>query len=187
VAIDREGGVRQLMQHLWGRGYRRVAYLCPGTRLQPLDARFATYAALCREAGQEPEQILLEPREGACLVTQAGMREAGLEAGLLLAARAPQDRPDAVLCHNDLVAIGLYHGLRRAGLRVPEDIAVAGFDGIDEGLCLDRPLTTVVSPGQRLVEAALDILTRRLGARDAADPPPQQIVLPSTLRVGNTT
>ena len=92
-----------------------------------------------------------------------------------------------MICHNDLVGIGLYHGLRRAGLRVPEDIAAAGFDGIDEGQCLDRPLTTVVSPGVRLVETAFEFLTRRLGEQDAPDPQPQQIVLPSTLRIGGTT
>lgn len=187
VAIDREGGARQLMEHLWMRGYRRIAYLYPGDGLQaPFDPRYVAYADLCRKAGHEPEAIHLETHDPLAVVTQTWMREAGLEAGLQIAARAPQDRPDAVICLNDLVAIGLYHGLRRAGLRVPEDIAVAGFDGIEEGQFLDRPLTTVVSPGVPIIETGLEFLTRRLDEKQ--EPlPPQQAVLPSTLHIGETT
>jgi DNA-binding LacI/PurR family transcriptional regulator len=187
VAIDREGGARELMQHLRMRGYRRIAYLYPGTNPHPSDPRYAAYAEFCRETGQEEERIGLEAHDQMSIVTQAWMREAGLEAGLQIAARAPGDRPDAVICLNDLVAIGLYHGLRRAGLRVPEDVAVAGFDGIDEGRFLDRPLTSVVSPGVALIESAFDILTRRLDEPDALILPPQQVVLSSTLRIGETT
>jgi DNA-binding LacI/PurR family transcriptional regulator len=190
VAIDRDSGVRQVMEHLRERGYRRIAYLYPWTGLQPVDARYAFYAALCAEAGQEPEQILLEPLEQEAQmspITQAGLREAALKTGLSLAARPPSDRPDALICHNDLVAIGLFNGLRRAGLRVPEDIAVVGFDGIDEGLYLEKPLTTVVSPGAQLVETALGILTRRLKGERDADRHPQQVILSSELRFGGTT
>jgi DNA-binding LacI/PurR family transcriptional regulator len=121
------------------------------------------------------------------IITQAWMREAGLQAGLELASRAPEERPDAVVCLNDLVAIGLYNGLRRGGLRVPEDIAVAGFDGIEEGKFLERPLTTVVSPSASLIESAFDLLMARLETRDLTLLPPQQVTLPSELRLGETT
>ena len=190
VAIDRDAGVRQVMAHLRERGYGRIAYLYPWTDLQPVDARYALYAALCAEVGQAPERILLEPLEHQSemsAITQAGLREAGLKTGLTLAARPASDRPDAVVCHNDLVAIGLFSGLRRAGLRVPEDMAVVGFDGIDEGQYLEKPLTTVVSPGTSLVEAALEMLTRRLNADRPVDWQPQHLVLPSVLRIGGTS
>lgn len=190
VAIDREGGVRQVMGHLRERGYRRIAYLYPWTDLQPVDSRYGAYAAVCAETGQEPEKILLEPldtQDRMSPITQAGLREAGLKTGLSLAARPVGERPDALVCHNDLVATGVFHGLRRGGLSVPEDMAVTGFDGIDEGLYLDKPLTTVVSPGAELIEAAFHALIRRLSMADGTKLSPEQIVLPSVLRVGQTT
>lgn len=187
VGIDRENGARQLMEHLWERGYRRIAYLCPGEGLHPHDPRYIAYLDLCQRVGRAPEWIHLKPRDPVSIVTQAWMREAGWQVGLQIGNRPPQERPDAVICLNDLVAIGLYHGLRRTGLHVPEDIAVAGFDGIDEGHLLDRPLTTVVSPGVPMIENALDILTRRLNGQVGEEHSPQQVVLPSVLRIGETT
>jgi DNA-binding LacI/PurR family transcriptional regulator len=190
VAVNREGGVREVMTHLWSRGYKRIAYLYPWPDLQPVDSRYTTYAAVCSEAGCNPEQIFLErlePGDRLSLITQAGLREAGLKTGLLLSQRAANDRPDAIICHNDLVAIGLFHGLRRGGLRVPEDMALVGFDGIDEGKYLDKPLTTVVTPSAPLVEKAFEILTRKLAWGSAETWQPQQLILPSTLRIGQTT
>ncbi len=190
VAVDREPGVRLVMAHLRERGYRRIAYLYPWEDLQPFDARYGTYASVCAEWGRAPEKIFLEPLDTLKplnRLTQAGLREAGYQTGQALAARPREQRPDALVCHNDVVALGVFHGLRRGGLRVPEEIAVSGFDGIDEGLYLDKPLTTVVSPSQEIVDSAFDILIRRLAAPRNAERQPEQVVLPSTLRVGGTT
>ena len=190
VAIDRAAGVRQAMEHLRERGYRRIAYLYPWTDLQPEDVRYTLYAALCAESGLTPERIALEQLEqqsDMSAITQAGLREAGLKTGLTLASRVASDRPDAVICHNDLVAIGLFSGLRRAGLSVPEDIAVVGFDGIDEGHYLEKSLTTVVSPGAEMIDGALEMLARRLSAGASLAGEQQGLVLPSILRIGGTT
>ena len=190
MALDRELGVRQVMEHLRERQYRRIAYLYPWTDLQPVDSRYGAYLTVCAEMGMTPEQILLEPLDVPTRLsplTQAGLREAGLKTGLSVAARAPQDRPDAVICHNDVTALGFFHGLRRGGMDVPGDIAVTGFDGIDEGLYLDKPLTTVVSPSAQIIDVAFDILVRRLDGLPVENRQPQQIILPSTLRMGQTT
>lgn len=190
VAVDRETGVRQMMDHLRGRGYQRIAYLYPWEGLQPRDARYDAYAAVCAAQGRAPEKILLEPLDTLTplnRLTQAGLREAGYRTGQMLAGRPAQDRPDAVICHNDVVALGIFHGLRRGGLRVPEDMAVSGFDGIDEGLYLEKPLTTVVSPSREMVDAAFDILIRRLAAPQEMGRQPEQVILPSMLRIGGTT
>ncbi len=190
VAVDRNIGIRQLMEHLLSTGYRRVAYLYPWQDLQPVDVRYSAYEAICAEFGQVPERLYLETTEEPSRlqsITQAGLREAGLKTGLALAARPKEDRPDAIVCHNDLVAIGLYHGLTRGGVRVPEDTAVAGFDGISEGQFMDKPLTTVVSPGEALVNEALRILKERLEAGPQSIGESRQVVLASVLRVGGTT
>lgn len=190
VAIDREVGVREAMDHLSACGYRRIAYLYPWSGLQPADARYAIYAEHCVRYGQQPERLELEPLdnpEAMSPITQAGLREAGLKTALKLAERPPADRPDAVICHNDLVAVGLCHGLRRGGLRIPEDVAVVGFDGIDEGQYLEKPLTTVVSPSEALVDTAIEILIDRLSSKPVVDAEPRQMILPSVLRIGGTT
>jgi DNA-binding LacI/PurR family transcriptional regulator len=190
VAVDRDGGVRQAMEHLWSRGYRRIAYLYPWADLQPVDSRYAVYTAVCANYGVAPEKIQLEPLPTGneiALVTQAGLREAGLKTGISLAQRPKDERPDAILCHNDLVAIGVFNGLRRSGVSVPDEIALVGFDGIDEGLFLDKPLTTVVSPAAEIVDQALSILRARLDQGKDADATPMRVVLPSSLRIGETT
>lgn len=70
--------------------------------------------------------------------------------------------PEVVFCHNDVIAIGLYHGLRRTGVRVPEDVAIVGFDGIEEGQVLDKPLSTVRIPVDELCQSAVTFLIERL-------------------------
>jgi DNA-binding LacI/PurR family transcriptional regulator len=70
-------------------------------------------------------------------------------------------------------------------LRVPDDIAVVGVDGIEEALYLDRPLTSVVIPAEEICRRALDILLRRIAGNQ--DDFPQQVVVPTTLRVGEST
>jgi LacI family transcriptional regulator len=190
VAVDREMGIRQLMEHMVARGYKRIAYIYPWKDLQPLDVRYMFYETICSDMNREPERIhleLMEPENTTRLVTQAGLREAGLKTGITLGGRAASDRPDAVICHNDLVAIGVYHGLVRCGIDVPREIGVAGFDGIDEGLYLDKALTTVVSPGAAIVEEAMTMLTDRLEHGYGEVPEPRQVILDSALRIGGTT
>jgi len=190
VAIDRQVGVEQAMGHLCARGYKRIAYVYPWADLQPADARYGFYETFCRREGLTPERIDLAPRQPQdrlSPLTQSGLREAGLKAGIVLAAQPANDRPDAVLCHNDLVAIGFYHGLLRAGLSVPGDVAVVGFDGIDEGQFLEKPLTTVVSPSAEIVETAVGVLIARMSGTSPRDAGPTQILLPSALRAGETS
>ena len=117
-------------------------------------------------------------------------RSAGYLLGEQVSNRPPTERPRAVFCQNDVVASGFYRALRRAGLRVPEDIAVAGFDGIDEGRFLDVPLTTVETPTGILCQTAVDLLLRRMAEPEEtslARTVGEQIVLPPALFVGGTT
>ncbi len=178
VSFALHDGGRQVTEHLLSRGYRRIAYASPYAFGEDRheEARHQAYKEVCRAAGLEPEFVLLGGQE---------TRAAGKQAGSEIAARPAADRPDAVLCHNDTIAMGVYCGLRRAGLRVPEDVAVAGFDGVDEAQYLEVPLTTVHTPADALCRRALGILSRRLaGDRET---PPQQVLVPTELRVGGST
>ncbi|MFD1830741.1 MULTISPECIES: LacI family DNA-binding transcriptional regulator [Streptomyces] len=87
---------------------------------------------------------------------------------------------DAVFAHNDLGAAGALQALRAAGRRVPEDVAVVGFDDVPLAACTDPPLTTVRQPLRELGAAAADLLLSRL---DGKPPPAEPVVLPTELVV----
>jgi DNA-binding LacI/PurR family transcriptional regulator len=82
-----------------------------------------------------------------------------------LTAREWQPRPTALICYNDLLAIGAYRGLREQGLKVPDDLALVGFDGIEDGEFLEVPLTTVAVPIREMSQMAVQFLINRLEGR----------------------
>ena len=78
-------------------------------------------------------------------------------------------RPDAVFCFNDTLAIGALHAIAMAGLRVPEDIAVVGFDNAPASQYSYQPLTTIEPGTDQIAKHAVDMLSARVNGRD--DPP----------------
>lgn len=178
VAFDLAAGGRMVAEHLLDRGRRRTWYLTPFTENvpRPREARVIAYTEVCRERGLEPNVVLLPRKEET--------RQVGLEMGLRIAALPPDERPDAVLCHNDIVAVGVYHGLVRGGIRVPEEVAVTGFDGLAEGQCLDRPLTTMLTPAEEMCRSAVDLLLRRIAGETG---PAEGISIPGCLMIGETS
>src|SRR5690606_2666786 len=91
-------------------------------------------------------------------------------------------RPTAVIAQADLLAIGVIRAATKAGLRVPEDLSVVGFDGIDATGWLSHPLTTVVQPMQEKGHVAGRMVADLLAGRRPGD-----VTLPVTFRVGATT
>lgn len=176
VSFDYEMGGRIAAEHLLSRGYRNLRYLAPyaygGERSE---GRFVGCAAACEEAGVGFGLILTGGEE---------TRRAGLRAALEVAALPRVARPDAIFCHNDVLAIGVYNGLVRAGLRVPDDVAVLGFDGIEEGRELPQVLSTIRTDTAGLAREAMRLLVERINAEaKEAD----RVVLQPTLIVGETT
>ena len=80
---------------------------------------------------------------------------------------------------------GIIRGLRRGGLRVPDDIALVGFDGMENAQNLDTPLTTIRMAAEEMSREALLVLLRRI--KEGLDIPPQIVVIPTKLIVGETT
>ena len=174
VAFDLAAGMDALVRHVLAQGHRRLAYATvyalEKARREP---RFAT---VCEALGDEPTVFTTgDERE---------TRASGLALGGRIAALPALERPDAVLCHNDVLAVGLIAGLVRAGLRVPEDVSVAGFDGLEEGQYLPLPLTTVHTDPARLAAESLAILVDRMGPNSR--PRPAHALVPPTLMVGGT-
>jgi LacI family transcriptional regulator len=107
----------------------------------------------------------------------------GDQAGQRLAAMPRGELPDAVVCGNDQTAIGVIRALSRAGIRVPEEMAVVGFDDIFPGSLCDPPLTTVHQPMRMLGERACDRLLGRIAdpaLRPRVDVLPTELVLRSS-------
>jgi LacI family transcriptional regulator, repressor for deo operon, udp, cdd, tsx, nupC, and nupG len=161
VAIDNVAAAREATEHLLGLGRRRIATV--GGRLDDEPStgslRLRGYRAALADAGL---------REGLVVGTRRLLRHNGVEAAeRLLAASRP---PDAVLCFNDMLAIGLMHALRLRGVRVPDDVAVVGFDDVAEAAYSNPTLTTVRLDRHRIARVALDILVGRLDGSRAERP-----------------
>jgi DNA-binding LacI/PurR family transcriptional regulator len=76
------------------------------------------------------------------------------------------ERPDALFCQNDQVAEGCYRALREAGLRIPEDVAVIGCDGISQDEFVNPPLATIAQPAEEMCRVAWDFLKKRIANRE---------------------
>ena len=82
---------------------------------------------------------------------------------------AERDVPTGVVCYNDLTAVGALRGARAAGLRVPEDLSIVGFDDIEIASWTDPPLTTVRQPTEAMGRWAVEHLTEALGGNAVVD------------------
>lgn len=168
VVPDEQQGGRVATEELLAAGHRRVAFINTTTPSPAQTGRLAGYREALESAGLpfDPDLVFLAAPE----------QEGGYAAtGAVLDAKAT-----AVFCHNDRVAMGLYDGLREHGLRIPDDIAVMGFDNQDViAAHLRPPLSTVALPHYELGAAAVRIL---LGLEPADRARPHLVNCPPVLR-----
>lgn len=171
IMIDNVGAARIAVRHLLDLGRRRVAFL--GARResgrQPAHLRLRGWREAITSAG-------LVPDESMVVATEGYDRADGAAAMACLLDR--DKRPDAVFAYNDLVALGAMRTLVERGLRVPEDIAVVGFDDIEEGRYGAVSLSTVAPDKSGLARLAVDCLVERIAARGEDTPPAPQRILP---------
>ncbi|WP_306212074.1 LacI family DNA-binding transcriptional regulator [Actinoplanes sp. RD1] len=164
IDVDAEGGVRQALRHLLDRGHRRIGMLDlpqPWGRREP-------FLAFADEHGL--------PVDGSWVVDTESVDPDGGAAFERLRAAHPD--VTAVLAYNDVIAIGAHRAARRLGMRVPDDCAFVGFDGLTIGELLDPPLTSVAIDKRRMGELAVEQAERLLGGER-----PGRIVLGTTLEV----
>ncbi|MFJ4481162.1 LacI family DNA-binding transcriptional regulator [Streptomyces longwoodensis] len=169
VIADNAGGAAAAVRHLLGRGRRRVATITGPLDMDVGRSRLAGWHAAHREAGVAAEDLLVE--------TGDFTEEGGAHAMRSLLERAPG--LDAVFAASDLMAVGALTELRRWKRRVPEDVAVVGFEDSVLARHTDPPLTTVRQPVEELGRTMARILTDI--TRHGADR--QQITLPTELVV----
>ncbi|WP_327369653.1 LacI family DNA-binding transcriptional regulator [Streptomyces sp. NBC_01217] len=162
IVVANADGERELARHLIeDHGLRRLAFIGGDVASPDAEARFRGFQEACRDAGLP---VPAEPDLRTEMMTQAE----GARAVEELLDRAPK-RPQGVLFANDQMAVGALRALERRGVRVPEDIAVTGFDGIPLSRIVRPPLTTVRQPIRQLGEQAVELLVQRL-ANSGRDP-----------------
>jgi LacI family transcriptional regulator, galactose operon repressor len=172
VRVDNEAAMSDVARHLvGGHGFRRLAFVS-GLAASPDSAsRAASFVASATGLGAEVEP--LEPWAGDW--TSAGavrVTRKWLEGGGRL--------PDAIACANDQTALGVMYALHRAGYRVPDDVAVVGFDDIPVARHLSPALTTVRQPSRQLGATAIEALIALVEGERA---PGADMVLPTELEI----
>lgn len=175
VQLDNRAAARAMTDHLVRLGHRRIG-LIKGPQRSPLTRdRVAGYREALEAAGIDFEESLLCPGDFSL---QSGHRAAGT----LITRDNP---PTAIFCENDEMAIGAIQRIKQAGLRVPEDISVAGFDDIAFASYSDPPLTTIAQPAEEFGATAAQLLIDLLENGPGAEP--ARVVLPYDLKVRDST
>jgi DNA-binding LacI/PurR family transcriptional regulator len=177
VTVDDEGGGHQIGRHLVQRGHARLIYVSQGQRsaeyTSPAQLRMKGLARALEEGGL-PDDALTH------WIVPANDMPGGREAARDILRHVTL--PAAVIAHHDGLAAGLLAGFRSAGCRVPEDVAVVGYDGTELSEALE--MTTVEQPFAETGRIGVTLLT---GLLDGASRPVQQVRLTPSLVVRATS
>jgi DNA-binding LacI/PurR family transcriptional regulator len=179
ITLPNTAAIRTATEHLLDTGRRRIAVLGAhpegpvGTSAQ----RFNGYAAALAARG-----IALDPN----LVAGVPLWHRGDGAAAVQRLLAAGTMFDGIVCFNDALALGAMSALQQAGVRVPEDVAVVGFDDIEDARFATPTLTTIAPGREELAQLAVERVLSRIESGD--DPSPVQIEVGYSLRVrGSTT
>ena len=174
IAPDNYAGARALMQHLYDLGHRRIGFTTRPSMGRTNEDRFNAYCDFLNEVGisLDPQLIVetkIEPKSGY----DAANRLLDLE-----------DRPTAIFAFHDYVAIDAHQAIMDRGLRIPEDVALAGFDGLRASLFTQPPITTVSQPLRQIGRESILTLLKRIKDNEL---PPIQKSLPVEIMIRQST
>lgn len=174
VVIDDRIGGRLGANHLINRGHRRIGFLGHPDRSLKVRNRLAgAQEAITRAPGQHTLEVLF---------ADSWTIEAGRAAAEELLQRAEIERPTAVFCANDMLALGLMQVYLQEGLSVPQDLAILGYDNVIWGEVAQVPLTTVDQPRALLGSTAVEMLMKLIDS-PAGQPTSNHVVLSPTLKI----
>ncbi len=178
VGIDNVAAAREATAHLVSLGRRRIAAIGdqPYDNGETAQLRLLGFEQAHRLAGR-----VLDP----CLVVKTRRFHRPLGAAAMAELLDSGQPPDAVFCFNDLLALGALKELHRRGIRVPEQIAVVGFDDIEEARYATPALTTVAPDKTAIAATAVDLLISRIRAADAE--PPRDVWVGHRLEIREST
>lgn len=166
VALDLRSGARVAVRHLIDCGRRRIAYLAPARVCDLSEVRYQAYVELMQEIGQQPIVVMVH-HDPADPIRISAYR------AIVERVRENLDF-DALFCYNDDMAIGAQRALLDAGIRIPDDVAVVGHDGMLDTAFFEPPISTVSYPLAEMCALAWRFLSARI--EDSALPP-QRVTL----------
>ncbi|MEU0265163.1 LacI family DNA-binding transcriptional regulator [Nocardioides sp. NPDC006303] len=156
VSVDNELGGYLAARHLIGIGRRRLAFVGGPDELTPVHDRELGFWRAVKEADVAAE--VLRPKS----VNRAD----GWHIGVGLADRSPGDRPDAVFAASDLLAAGILQALASRAVKVPEDVAIVGYDNNQAAWDSPVPITTIAQPGEEMGRLGAEMVAEEVRAEN---------------------
>jgi LacI family transcriptional regulator/LacI family repressor for deo operon, udp, cdd, tsx, nupC, and nupG len=178
VDVDNVEASRRAVEYLIGQGHTRIVHFAGPSYSMHTQERVNGVRRACSGS-----RLIFTDHD----VIEAGAHlDDGYRAGLaFFQGCPPEERPTAVTCYNDLVAIGLWRALSQLGLRVPEDVSLVGYDDVPLLQYLPVALTTVRVPKFRMAQIATQMLIRHIESKTVV--PPQKVFLDAELVVRGST
>lgn len=173
VTADDVDGMRQLINYLWQRGYRRFCYVCPHVSLGSVERRRSTYESELRRRGVSDEDLMVLRINWETAVEPL---QQIIESG----------KQTAICCWNDRTAYRLLEQCLARDVDVPSQLAIVGFDGFLADKVPARRLVTIRCPWERVASTALDMLMSLIDDKDRIEGTPKEIRLPVSLVDGDT-
>lgn len=156
VGVENNAPIKELVEHLTSQGHERILLVAGDTRVSTLQERHRAFQDAMTAAGIPPsDQLTVTGADGAA--ADAGIEES-------LSAAAP---PTAVIACSTVLAAAALRRIQQRGLRMPEDIAFAAFDGFAYADLFEPQLTTVRQPAFQVGATAAELLTRRIADKSA--------------------
>lgn len=179
VSVNDRIGSEFAVAHLIAQGHERIGFVGGPLSIKQVSERLAGARNALRAAGRRPGGTL------TVLETPTLNVAAGLRTGESIADLPARERPTAVFCANDLLALGVLQAMTRRHIDVPRDLAIVGYDDIDFARVATVPLTSVRQPSAQLGQAAMELLVDE--ATEPATHQHRQVVFEPELVIREST
>jgi LacI family transcriptional regulator len=155
VAVDDLLGGQLAVEHLLAQGHRHIAFVGGPIAIPQVTDRYQGASNAIKRQAESQARLRLVSTTGLTV-------SAGRQAAAQLVDLAPEHRPSAVFCANDLVALGVLQEMTLRGLRVPGDIAIIGYDDIEFAAAAAVPLSSIRQPREQLGRTAAQLLLEKI-------------------------
>ena len=176
VQFDLGPGLKAAAEHMIDRGHTKFGIVSPHDQFDLLTKQRNKPLYQACQGLDNPFQYFR--------VEEHSQKDA-LQVGLQIAAMPMNERPTAIFCNSDYLAIGVFHGLIRGGIRIPQDVALVGEGGIEAGEYISQPLSTIKCPVDELCRIAVSMLHERI--ESLVDCPPRHVMVPTVFVPRKTT